>query len=120
MLLVENHPSLLYMKYYKNVLKNFRMGLGIQRNLYKGGVQMNKIKYSILLLLFLITTAGCASAKKITYVGAGSLIGAGAGYAIDRDGKDAAIGGLVGGTAGAIVADFQEKKESKKYKLGFD
>jgi len=81
---------------------------------------MNKIKYSILLLIFLITTAGCASAKKVTYVGVGSLIGAGAGYAIDRNGKDAAIGGLVGGTTGAIVADFQEKKENKKYKLGFD
>ncbi len=81
---------------------------------------MNKIKYSILLLIFLITTAGCASAKKVTYVGVGSLIGAGAGYAIDRNSKEAIIGGLVGGTAGAIVADLQEKKESKKFKECFD
>ena len=73
----------------------------------------------ILILILLPIITGCAS-KKVTYTTTGSLIGAGGGYAIDRDGKDAAIGGLVGGLSGAVLAGVHEKKEKKRYRKGYD
>jgi hypothetical protein len=75
-------------------------------------------KIILILILFPVIT-GCAS-KKITYTAAGTLIGAGGGYALDHDGKDAAIGGLAGGITGAVVANVHEKRENKKYKEGYD
>ncbi|MBP9854905.1 MAG: hypothetical protein KBD53_08565 [Candidatus Omnitrophica bacterium] len=78
-------------------------------------------KQQKLILIFILFPAisGCAS-KKIPYTTAGALIGAGGGYAIDHDGKDAAIGGLAGGITGAIVATVHEKRENKKFNEGFD
>ncbi len=78
---------------------------------------MRSFKY-LLLALILPVLIGCAN--KLAYVSTGSLIGAGGGYAIDRDSKDAAIGGLVGGTTGAILADIHKKSENKKYQDGYD
>lgn len=80
---------------------------------------MRKQTKWILFFVLLPVITGCAS-KKITYTTAGGLIGAGAGYAIDHDGKDAAIGGLAGGITGAVVANVQEKRENKKYNEGYD
>ena len=80
---------------------------------------MFKHKKWILILILIPALTGCAS-KKITYTAAGSLIGAGGGYAIDRDGKDAAIGGFIGGITGSVLADVQEKRENKKYNEGYD
>ncbi len=75
-------------------------------------------KWILILILFPVIT-GCAS-KKITYTTAGVLLGAGGGYAIDRDPKDAAIGGLAGGVAGSVLAGVQTNGENKKFKEGYD
>ena len=75
----------------------------------------------IWLICFVLIPAciGCAD-KKITYTATGSVIGAGGGYAINRDVKDAAIGGLLGGITGSVVANSQINSENKKYKEGYD
>ncbi len=73
----------------------------------------------ILILILLPSMTGCAS-KKYTYPVVGAMIGAGGGYAIDHDGKDAAIGGLTAGAAGSLLASFQDKKENEKFMEGYD
>ncbi len=95
--------------------KNTRMGLAKQN----WRMQMSKQFSWILILILLPSMNGCAS-KKYTYPIAGAMIGAGGGYAIDHDGKDAAIGGLSGGITGGLVATFQGKREEKKYRDGYD
>jgi len=80
---------------------------------------MCNLKHLILVVIFISTAVGCA-AKKVAYVTTGSVLGAGGGYAIDRDKKDAAIGGLIGGFTGSVLADVQQNKENRKYKEGFD
>ena len=73
----------------------------------------------ILIFVLLPILAGCAG-RKVSYVTTGSLIGAGGGYAINRDAKDAAIGGLIGGISGSVIADVEINKENKKYKEAYD
>ncbi len=73
----------------------------------------------IAFLVLSVLIVGCASSKKVAYVTTGAAIGAGTGYAINQNGKDAAIGGLAGGIAGAVVADVHKKKEAKKYCEGY-
>lgn len=62
---------------------------------------------------------GC-SVKKVVYTGVGTAAGAGIGYSYHKDLKEAAIGGVAGGTAGVIVAAVQENTENKKYKAGYE
>jgi outer membrane protein OmpA-like peptidoglycan-associated protein len=66
------------------------------------------------LTLVAILASGCETLKKPTVIGAltGTLVGAGAGAAIDRDkrGRGAAIGGVAGGLAGAGIGYYIEKQ----------
>lgn len=62
---------------------------------------------------------GC-SVKKIGYLTVGAAAGTGIGYSYNKDTKEAAIGGVAGGTAGVLIATVQENTESKKYKAGYE
>jgi hypothetical protein len=71
-----------------------------------------------IVLLTVMVLCGC-SANKASYIGTGAVLGGGAGYAINEDGKDAAIGGLVGGIAGAVVSGINEKNMDKKTRQAY-
>lgn len=78
-----------------------------------------QMKWIVILVFPVVIFMGCAS-KKVMYATTGALIGAGGGYAINQEVKDAAIGGLSGGIAGGILADISENKENRKFKEGYD
>jgi hypothetical protein len=70
-------------------------------------------------ILLLVMLTGCAQ-KRVTYSVTGGVVGGGIGYAINKDPKDAAIGGLAGTGAGYIIGDIQDKKDNKKYQEAYE
>jgi hypothetical protein len=73
----------------------------------------------LFVFMLCLCVMGC-SVRKIVYTGVGTAAGAGIGYSYHKDPKEAAIGGVAGGTAGVIVATVQENTENKKYKAGYE
>lgn len=73
----------------------------------------------IFMLFLLALLTGCAH-KRVTYSATGSVVGGGIGYAINKEPKDAAIGGLAGAGAGYVIGDIQEKKDNRKYQEAYE
>ena len=72
---------------------------------------MDKYLYAVGLLCLL---TGCTM-RQAGYTALGAGAGGGIGYAIHKDGKDAAIGGLVGALGGNLAAQWQDKNEKAKH-----
>ncbi|MCA9404745.1 MAG: hypothetical protein KC897_13230 [Candidatus Omnitrophica bacterium] len=62
-------------------------------------------------LTMLFCLCGCAQWDHAAYTSVATVGGAGVGYAINEDPKDAAIGGLAGGIAGHVVHRQFDKKQ---------
>ncbi len=80
----------------------------------------DKFTYSVLLICLLIS--GC-TLRQAGYTTGGAAAGGGIGYAINHDGKEAAIGGLAGAIGGNLIGQWQDKseknKQDKSYKQGY-
>lgn len=77
------------------------------------------MKNLFVLTIIGLMLVGCSS-KEMTYTTAGTSIGAGVGYAHDKDDKEAVIGGLVGGITGGALGKLNDHQNKKKKDQGFD
>ena len=81
---------------------------------------MDKYMYAVGLICLL---TGC-SFRDAGYTALGAAAGAGIGYSIHHDAKDAVIGGLGGALVGNLAAQWQDKsdkaKQDKSYKEGYN
>lgn len=61
---------------------------------------------------------GC-SVKRIGYTAVGTAVGAGIGYSYHNDPQETVLGGVAGGTTGAIIATVQENSDNKQNKASY-